>query len=454
MKNLNFVKFYFFFVAVMLISISSFDALSQGVSVNPTGAAADPSAIFDANSSNQGMLIPRLSTLERNAIANPAVGLQIFNTTTMCFEYYAYGVWQQIHCAVCPLPLAAGSVSGSASVCQGDNSVAFSVPAITNATSYVWLYSGSGASIVGNTNSVIVNFSGSATSGVLTVKGNNHCGDGTASPDFNITVNQIPAAPAAGIHSPSQTGITWNWTTVAGATGYKYNTLNDYAAATDVGVNTSYAQAGLNCNTSYSLYVWAYNNCGYSSAAVLGETTSACWSCGSLFTDSRDSKTYETVLIGSQCWFKKNLDYGIQISLNTNSSNNGIAEKYCYDDNVSNCNQYGALYQWNEAMNWTSVAGGQGLCPSGWHIPTNSEWASMISTNPSAIQSVNSGVLCNGGNCGGNIYYANLGNYGYYWTSSEFSSAEAYRRIFMGSSLHQSDYMSKLMGLSIRCVLN
>jgi len=89
------------------------------------------------------------------------------------------------------LPGAAGSITGVTPVCQGTNGVAYSVPAITNATSYTWVYSGTGATIVGTTNSITINFSGTATSGDLTVAGTNSCGNGTVSPNFPITVNPI-----------------------------------------------------------------------------------------------------------------------------------------------------------------------------------------------------------------------------------------------------------------------
>src|SRR5262249_15714278 len=67
-----------------------------------------------------------------------------------------------------------------------------------------------------------------------------------------------PAAPASSVNSATSSQITWNWNTVSGSTGYKYSTINDYSNAFDNGVNTSYTQTGLSCNTPYTLYVWAY----------------------------------------------------------------------------------------------------------------------------------------------------------------------------------------------------
>ena len=66
------------FIGLLFCPTSMVNA--QGVGINSTGSAADPSAILDVNSSSShylGMLIPRMSTAGRNTITNPAVGLQV-----------------------------------------------------------------------------------------------------------------------------------------------------------------------------------------------------------------------------------------------------------------------------------------------------------------------------------------------------------------------------------------
>ena len=98
---------------------------------------------------------------------------------------------------VSPLPAAAGAITGTATVCQGASSVVYSVPAINNATSYTWAYSGTGATINGSTNSITINFAANATSGNLTVTGTNTCGNGTVSANYPITVSPLPAAAGA-----------------------------------------------------------------------------------------------------------------------------------------------------------------------------------------------------------------------------------------------------------------
>ena len=92
-------------------------------------------------------------------------------------------------------PSAAGTITGLTTVCQGQVSVTYTVPTITSATSYVWTLPG-GATGTSTTNTITVNYGTSAISGDITVKGNNSCGDGTAS-ILAVTVNAIPLLPTA-----------------------------------------------------------------------------------------------------------------------------------------------------------------------------------------------------------------------------------------------------------------
>jgi len=99
--------------------------------------------------------------------------------------------------------------------------------------------------------------------------------------------------------------------------------------------------------------------------------------CGSPFTDSRDGQSYSSVQIGNQCWMSENLNIGTMINGSSHQTNNGIIEKYCYNNDTNNCNTYGGLYQLDEAMQYTNTAGLQGICPDSWHIPTDDEWKTM-----------------------------------------------------------------------------
>src|SRR5690606_11401825 len=103
------------------------------------------------------------------------------------------GVSSSFPIMVDPLPGVAGNISGTATLCQGSTGIAYHVPAISNATSYTWTYTGTGITINNETSKdITIDFSNSATSGVLTVTGNNDCGVGTVSANYAITVNPLP----------------------------------------------------------------------------------------------------------------------------------------------------------------------------------------------------------------------------------------------------------------------
>jgi len=86
-----------------------------------------------------------------------------------------------------------------------------------------------------------------------------------------------------------------------------------------------------------------------------------------------DGNVYDVVKIGNQCWMAENLNVGTRIDGVDEMADTGTIEKYCYDDNEANCTTYGGLYQWDEAMQYTETEGTQGICSTGWHIPTDAE---------------------------------------------------------------------------------
>jgi len=105
--------------------------------------------------------------------------------------------------------------------------------------------------------------------------------------------------------------------------------------------------------------------------------TPANWTCGDALVDARDSQSYTTVQIGTQCWMGENLNIGSMINGSSNQTDNSTIEKYCYDDNTSNCDIYGGLYQWDEMMQYSTTEGIQGICPTGWHLPSDAEWCTL-----------------------------------------------------------------------------
>jgi len=94
-----------------------------------------------------------------------------------------------------------------------------------------------------------------------------------------------------------------------------------------------------------------------------------------------EGKTYNTVQIMSQCWLKENIDLGNQINGTIAQYDNGVIEKYCFNDDANNCTLYGGLYQWSEMMKYISDSVSiQGICPGDWHVATDLEWMVLEGT--------------------------------------------------------------------------
>lgn len=69
--------------------------------------------------------------------------------------------------------------------------------------------------------------------------------------------------------------IIWNWNPVAGITGYRWNTSNDFGSATDIGSTTTKTELGSFCGTTNMRHIWSYNECGFSNQLTLSQTISA-----------------------------------------------------------------------------------------------------------------------------------------------------------------------------------
>ena len=199
---------------------------AQNIGINATGATPNASAALDIDVNQKGLLIPRMSTADRNLINSPATGLLIWNTDCENINAYTSSGWQMITIAG-NAPGTSSSITGIGTVCQSQSGMAFSVGAIIGATGYVWTYSGAGFTIAtgGNSNSITADFSSTATSGKLTVYATNACGNGTVSPAHDVIVNIITTAViATSTPNPiceastltligSATGATnWSWT--------------------------------------------------------------------------------------------------------------------------------------------------------------------------------------------------------------------------------------------------
>jgi uncharacterized protein (TIGR02145 family) len=148
------------------------------------------------------------------------------------------------------------------------------------------------------------------------------------------------------------------------------------------------------------------------------------------FCDERDGQKYVYVTIGegetAQTWMAENLNYAASGSKCGNGSN-------LSDNNTTTCDTYGRLYNWSTAMNnsassTANPSGVQGVCPSGWHIPSDAEWDVLMTAVGSDATKLKVVSDWNNGSGGGNDDYgfsALPGGYGYYSSFTKVSSERA-----------------------------
>ena len=212
---------------------------------------------------------------------------------------------------------------------------------------------------------------------------------------------------------------------------------------------------------------------------------------GSGTVTDNNGNTYATIQIGTQEWMQENLrttkyrngDVIPTGLYNTQWQNTTAGAWAYYNDNVQYNNPYGKLY------NWYAVADSRGLCPTGWHVPTDSEWKILVKFLDPSADTINPGISSNiaGGlmksvgdlqsgtglwqapntdatNSSGfsglpsgcrdyNGSYGSVGYSGYWWSASEGSATVAwYRYLDYGSGNVGRGGNYKRYGFSVRCV--
>jgi len=231
-------------------------AISEFYSINP-----DSSAMLDVNDNARGVLIPRTTA---DLIASPAEGLIIYNISTNRLNYYDGSQWTTL----CDTSTLISAGTGTQELIGVSINMAASPPhqsAILDVTS-------------SNKGILVPRMTESQKNSILPAAGLTIYNTTSHSIEFfnglgwyKLNSNFI-AAPVAGTHVASATQIIWNWLSVSGATGYKWHTINDYSTAIDLGMATTYTETGLVIDSTYTRYVWAYNNCGVSVSTTLTMT--------------------------------------------------------------------------------------------------------------------------------------------------------------------------------------
>lgn len=160
---------------------------------------------------------------------------------------------------------------------------------------------------------------------------------------------------------------------------------------------------------------------------------------------------YESIQIGTQLWMKKNL--------NIEKPNS-----WCYNNDVTKCEIYGRLYNWDAA---------QTACPSGWHLPSSAEWTTLVDylggtsvagaklretgtahwSNPNVGATNEKGFTAlPGGDRSYDGTYSDIGVYGSWWSSTEYPGSNGYDLLLSYSNICSVSPTGKAWGFSVRCL--
>jgi len=338
------------------------------------------------------------------------------------------------------------------------------------------------------------------------VSGSLPSGVTTASPTitFSINSNVNIRANFQQVATPPEPADSCVPNPIPGCSGYEPPTVRQFAVSfntvggTPATIRWVSVDSGTAIGTSnfpsaptkadYTFEGWFSGNIQYTAAApaINGDVTlTAKWVSSSIVYGPSvpyGGETYPTVVIGGQTWFAKNLNYDVPDN----------TTDVCYNNADSNCTKYGRLYNWATAMNLPSSYNSssasdanqietphhQGICPTGWHIPTSNEFTALTdSVGGSNIarklmaqegwdycgpSGSNKSYVCDDtlgfaalpsgyGNSNGNFSY--VGSYGGWWNATESGANYAGYRYVSSNRTYVDGYTyAKNTLYSVRCV--
>ena len=249
---------------------------------------------------------------------------------------------------------------------------------------------------------------------------------------------------------------------------------------------------GLTAGTTYFVRAYAINGNGTKYGDEVAFSTPVPFVCGTNTVSDYEGHIYNTVQIGDQCWMKENMratKYSDGTSITKASvTQESSSTRYYYDPGQAA--NYGYLYNWPAAKGPSSVsANNQGICPTGWHVPSNGEWTQLeqyvssqsnyrcsnnstyiakalasttgwasstnqcaVGNTPASNNATGFSAVPAGYHAGSSFTYS--GSHAYFWSSTEYSSSYAYYRSlsYNNANVNSNTTVSKSDGYSVRCL--
>lgn len=395
------------------------------------------------------------------------------------------------------LPVSVTLSVPSTSICSG-NTATFTANPVNGGSqpTYQWLLNN--AQVSGATGSTYTFTPVNGDNVKCTITSNATCPTGNPYTSASTAMTVNPLIPVSSSISATSYAAMPNTSVTFTASGVNTGTAPVYSwkinnTILPASTNSSYNYIPSNgdyvrCYVSSSLPGCLTNNPGASNIITMVIYTTGT-PCTGTPTVSYGGKVYNTTQIGTQCWLRENMNIGTRVDASVNQANNGVIEKYCYNNDENYCNTYGGLYQWAEMVqyyngvtnttHWNPLPTNpvQGICPPGWHLPTNDEVSVLLNyyggTTLAGGKMKETGVVhWNNPNTGatnpdgftslpgGNAYlgvFSNVRSYSTIWTVTQGSYSVEAAILFgapynFASSLAGQSY--KITGYSVRCLKN
>jgi uncharacterized protein (TIGR02145 family) len=348
--------------------------------------------------------------------------------------------------------------------------------------------------VTGSTNTNVNAYINGLTEGTtyhFRVKAVNSLGTTNSSDMTFTTLGAVPTASTTAITIITTTGATVNGIVNANylstTVSFEYGLTIGYGSTVTATPNTvtgnTYVSAsisGLTVGTNYHYRVVSTNSLGTTNGNDMTFTTAPAT------VNDVDGNTYNVVAIGAQVWIKENLNTtkyndGTAIPNVTDNTAWTVLTTGAYSDysnNPANSTIYGRLYNWyavdNNAATKLASNSGKNVCPTSWHVPTNTEWTTLTTylgeyvagsklketgtthwTSPNTGATNETGFTALPGGVRGNNdgAYNNIGSNGFWWSSTEYSSALAWfsNMSFYFTNVNRNNN-NKQYGFSVRCV--
>ncbi|MBN4062328.1 hypothetical protein JYU20_03935 [Bacteroidales bacterium AH-315-I05] len=444
-------------------------AFGQNVGINESNP--DNSALLEMTSSERGLLVPRMTTTERNAITTPANSLLIFNTTTECFEAYHLTTtsWVAFGCIGCSVPTAVTASAAPNPICDG--STLTLTGGATGATSWSWTGPNSFTS---NVQSPTIASITTAGAGIYTLAAGNACGWTTGVNTASVAVSALPSTANAGTDINPACDVTI--ATLAANTPVigtgNWSVISGTATITTPGSPTSGVTGLAAAGTATLRWTISNSPCAASTDDVV-ITTTTCFTCGGTLTISHTigtvapetkSVNYGTVSstlggTGAKCWITQNLGADNQGASATDATD--AAAGWYWQFNRKQGYMVGPTPAWtitsiSETSDWIAA---DDPCTielgTDWRIPTYTEWLNADATGGwgNYTDTYNSVLKLHAGGylVGGSGSLSGRGSFGTFWSSMQNNATLGRYLNCTGGSSNMPN-IDKAYGHSLRCL--